>query len=1049
MMIENLKTDAEKLAARAEELPAFSGIKLLNVKRNLAHILELIGRELIFSEYTRHDISHIDRMLMMLDWLIPASTKPVMTPADWLMLVLSIYFHDLGMLVTKQEYDLRNKSGFPEYRDNYLFAGEHGEDYRAKVGKMNPESAERFLYQEFVRHKHAERIKAWIMGISREQLGISNAAVTEVDGLLAPLDFSFRQDLAAVCESHHLEDLDDFKKYSVRQPYGNSDAETANLQYAAALMRTTDLLHITKDRTPSVSFRLINPTDPISQEEWAKQMVVTNVRPQVAYDAEGILDENAPRDTIEVHARFTQQDGFFALTSYLAYAEEQIRKTYDWVKTANRTQASKHEFPWRKIDDSHIQTFGFLRQTFEFSLDQAKILKLLTGHTLYNDTQVVLRELVQNALDAVRLQQFINKKSDAAEEPGFVKIHWDSDERILSVEDNGTGMTQEIVEHNLLTVGASRYEDPEFKKTHPGFSAISRFGIGILTTFMISDNVEIITCHPDENEARQLSLRSVHGKYLIRLLDKDVDEYAKRLAPHGTLIRLKVRHSVEMPDVIETARRWIVVPSCQITVSIDGEPPVKIGAASPREALIQALKDAGISVSAGTAPPINGSVRVKEEEKDGVRVAYAVEWSEYFREWTFLSMYRRYETEGIGNSIVGTCIEGIRVEFETPGFDTIRFFAIANASGPNAPKTNVARSGLEMTPERNALLDAIYYIYCRHIKNEIEELHTKRSFSLTWAVKESKYLLSPLRVTEGHDFGKALNRELLMNNINELPILIVEHNSLRQAVSPSQVRQESSFWTIHCESFRFAEAFIKELPGQVSLSNLVSAARISGFGLPDAPVLSIGDYIDSLSGEMVFEGKEVSSIKVYREQRRIDLEWADRTTPPRWLTVPGYIRSPSEARRIASGDYLSEDISDEFNLRIAKPGLNITGASDEIAVKTSNLIYILPDSVLSEYLIGWLNLLNENQTYDMSKAVYLVFDLVADLLNGDASTPLNEEDVAENFNDNGSTQAINNIIQIDRLCKVLNSVTWKIFDPSVWRRRNPNAPAYWADNDEF
>src|SRR5258705_13862694 len=100
-------------------------------------------------------------------------------------------------------------------------------------------------------------------------------------------------------------------------------------------------------------------------------------------------------------------------------------------------------------------------------------------------------------------------------------------------------MTQQIIERHLLRVGSSRYQDPNFKKQFPEFAAISRFGIGVLSTFMVADSVEITSCHPDDAEARQLSLRSVHGKYLIRLLPKDSVE-TKSLAPHGTRVKLRL-----------------------------------------------------------------------------------------------------------------------------------------------------------------------------------------------------------------------------------------------------------------------------------------------------------------------------------------------------------------------------------------------------------------------------------------------------------------------------------------------------------------------------
>ena len=105
-----LSTDAEKLAEQAQKLRGFSGINLSHIKWQLAELLKLIGRDGFFSTYTLHDIGHLDEMLAMLDWLVPQATKDHMSPADWLLVVLSIYFHDVGMIVTEHEYNNRDST---------------------------------------------------------------------------------------------------------------------------------------------------------------------------------------------------------------------------------------------------------------------------------------------------------------------------------------------------------------------------------------------------------------------------------------------------------------------------------------------------------------------------------------------------------------------------------------------------------------------------------------------------------------------------------------------------------------------------------------------------------------------------------------------------------------------------------------------------------------------------------------------------------------------------------------------------------------------------
>ena len=185
----------------------------------------------------------------------------------------------------------------------------------------------------------------------------------------------------------------------------------------------------------------------------------------------GEVDESIQSDTIEAYADFKKSDGFFGLTAYLHYAEKELQQSCSLIEKSKKKLPKKYSFPWRYIDDSHIKTEGFLPQKYGFELDQARILDLLTGHTLYNDSAVVIRELAQNAIDAVRLQAA--EDGEASEKVGKVQIRWHSESSELEVIDNGTGMTQEIIEKHLLKVG-SRYQDAKFKEDHPGLHPVPK-----------------------------------------------------------------------------------------------------------------------------------------------------------------------------------------------------------------------------------------------------------------------------------------------------------------------------------------------------------------------------------------------------------------------------------------------------------------------------------------------------------------------------------------------------------------------------------------------
>jgi molecular chaperone HtpG len=1032
-----LPTNAEKQAKASETLSAFSGLNLLHIRRSVTELLGLIGRDGIFDEYTVHDISHIDSMLDSLDWIIPDSTKQIMSPADWLMTTLSIYFHDLGMLVTKREYENRSQSDFPRYRDETLFAGPNGEDYRLKVASLGSDRAERFLYQEFVRHKHAERVRAWVAGTTRFDLGHTPDAASQIDKLLAPLGPLFRRDLGLICESHHLNDLGELTKYKPSQPYGNSDSETVNLQYCAVLLRSADLLHITSNRTPSVTFKTINPTDPISQEEWAKQQAVTRVRSKPGLNDEGVADEHAVRDTIEVNAYFTNETGFFGLTSYLVYAANQLRQSNEWVTTTKKQNFAKHEFPWRKIDDTQIETEGFIRESFEFTIDQAKILDLLTGHTLYNDTRVVIRELVQNAIDAIRLEWY--QKSPETE--GKVQIHWDSQGHALTVIDNGTGMTQEIISNFLLRVGTSRYQDPEFKKQYPSFTSISRFGIGVLSTFMIADSVDITTCHPGDDKARRLTLRSVHGKYLIRLLEK-TDGAVAAVAPHGTQFTLRIRPSVKMPDVLETTKFWVVVPTCTVTVGIDTASPIRVGFKSTAEALQAQLTDSGMSVEIGTdsrPPPPSHSdrspLRVLERTRDGISVAYAVQWSSHFREWSFVEQNRVAREESEAPAPLGTCIEGIRVEASTPGFEGLRILALANVTGPAAPKTNVARSGIEATPERDTLLRGIYAVYSAHVESEINELQTSRSFSLTWAVQEARYLLGSIYGTSPERGQRAVSARLLKDVVSEIRFLPVERSGNREAISPSALAAEGGFWTIDSGLLRSAEPLIREAATSGSLSRLLGSLDIPNFSFPNDLVLC-GLSPDDQFAEFAFAEREVDRIVIHRDQRRVDLHWSRAASPKRWLSYPE--RAESVLFRLSRRRQLNRARQGVPPLLVGVGGIEITPHAQETAILAFGQLFILPGSKISGYLINLIASTAKAQTTSKLVGLSMVFSIVdtccghtGPIEDADALVRRELRRVEDEW---PSVSQVQEFVDVVQLTEIIEATSWSTFNPSAWRR---------------
>ena len=145
-------TELEKRAEKAEDLQCCHGLKLTFVREKVEELLGLIGKDDFFNEYTKHDIKHIEGMLNIIQWLIPESTQQIMTDAEYLMLVLAVYFHDMGMLVTKDEYQNRNNTDFVTFKENYL-------ESEYVLNLATDEDKEKFIYQEYVRKTMLKELK--------------------------------------------------------------------------------------------------------------------------------------------------------------------------------------------------------------------------------------------------------------------------------------------------------------------------------------------------------------------------------------------------------------------------------------------------------------------------------------------------------------------------------------------------------------------------------------------------------------------------------------------------------------------------------------------------------------------------------------------------------------------------------------------------------------------------------------------------------------------------------------------------------------------------
>jgi len=135
--------------------------------------------------------------------------------------------------------------------------------------------------------------------------------------------------------------------------------------------------------------------------------------------------------------------------------------------------------------------------TGKLSVHTENILPLIKKW-LYSEKEIFLREVVSNAFDAITKLKKI-ALNEEIHEPGetdyFINLKIDRENNILSIEDNGVGLTQEEIVKYITQIAFSGAEDFIKKYEESGDKSktgiIGNFGLGFFSTFMVSEKVEI------------------------------------------------------------------------------------------------------------------------------------------------------------------------------------------------------------------------------------------------------------------------------------------------------------------------------------------------------------------------------------------------------------------------------------------------------------------------------------------------------------------------------------------------------------------------------
>jgi hypothetical protein len=189
---------------------------------------------------------------------------------------------------------------------------------------------------------------------------------------------------------------------------------------------------------------------------------------------------------------------------------------------------------------SHVRTQGWMPVDARVHVsDVPSLIAQIGGAQLYRkDPSVPLRELIQNAADAIRARRAL---AGLPADWGFitVRVGRDSNGRWIEVADTGLGMTARVLTRHLLDFGTSYWMTEDMRRDYPGLTAsgfvpAGRFGIGFFSVFMWGDRLQIFSRPFQEQATHVLEFDNGLGAHPILR----PAEPGEQLEEGGTRIRV-------------------------------------------------------------------------------------------------------------------------------------------------------------------------------------------------------------------------------------------------------------------------------------------------------------------------------------------------------------------------------------------------------------------------------------------------------------------------------------------------------------------------------
>ncbi len=180
-----------------------------------------------------------------------------------------------------------------------------------------------------------------------------------------------------------------------------------------------------------------------------------------------------------------------------------------------------------------------------FKAESKRLLDMMIN-SIYTHKEIFLRELISNASDALDKLYFKSLTENLGIERKDLGIDLavDKDNRLITITDNGIGMTKDELENNLGVIansGSFKFKNDNTDTEKDDINVIGQFGVGFYSAFMVASEVTVESKAYGSEQAYKWFSEGVDGYSITECDKEDV----------GTKITLKIKENTEEEEYDE------------------------------------------------------------------------------------------------------------------------------------------------------------------------------------------------------------------------------------------------------------------------------------------------------------------------------------------------------------------------------------------------------------------------------------------------------------------------------------------------------------------